>query len=119
MARMLSPSWTRAARVFFTGWPTLRFVAAQLSTFRSQRQILDGFHTFFTVWRLCAPCYSPAMSSVPMEALDHGLFKGYDPGDFYDEMFSARGVPRLHYAQLFQKLAGMEPAQFEERRKLA
>src|SRR5579872_3582492 len=59
------------------------------------------------------------MASMPMEALDRGLFKGYDPGSFYDEMFSARGVPRLHYAQLFQKLAAMEIAQFEERRKLA
>jgi len=54
-----------------------------------------------------------------MEALDRGLFKGYEPGDFYDEMFAAPGAPRLHYAQLFQKLAGMELAQFEERRKLA
>src|ERR1700683_4112313 len=59
------------------------------------------------------------MSSVPMEALDRGLFKGCEPGDFYDEMFTAPGAPRLHYAQLFQKLAGMELAQFEERRKLA
>src|ERR1700723_4591325 len=59
------------------------------------------------------------MSGVPMEALDRGLFKGYEPGDFYDEMFTAPGAPRLHYAQLFQKLAAMEMAQFEERRKLA
>jgi uncharacterized circularly permuted ATP-grasp superfamily protein len=59
------------------------------------------------------------MTSVPVEAVEHGLFKGYDPGEFYDEMFRSRGVPRLHYAQLFQKLGGMEPAQFEERRKLA
>src|ERR1700675_3257136 len=59
------------------------------------------------------------MASVPMEALDRGLFRGYEPDDFYDEMFSAPGVPRLHYAQLFQKLAGMELAQFEERRRLA
>jgi len=54
-----------------------------------------------------------------MEAVDRGLFRSYDPGQFYDEMFSAPGVPRLHYAQLFQKLAAMDPAQFEERRKLA
>jgi uncharacterized circularly permuted ATP-grasp superfamily protein len=47
------------------------------------------------------------------------LFEGYDPGTFYDEMFSAAGVPRPHYARIFDKLAGMESAQFEERRQLA
>jgi len=48
-----------------------------------------------------------------------GLFEGYDTGGFYDEMFSAPGQPRPHYARLFQKLATMAPNQFEERRKLA
>lgn len=48
-----------------------------------------------------------------------GLFEGYDTGSFYDEMFSAPGQPRAHYAKLFQKLAAMAPGQFEERRKLA
>jgi uncharacterized circularly permuted ATP-grasp superfamily protein len=48
-----------------------------------------------------------------------GLFEGYDTGGFYDEMFSAPGQPRPHYAKLFQKLSTMAPAQFEERRKLA
>jgi len=47
------------------------------------------------------------------------LFEGYDPGEFYDEMFSARGVPRPHYAKMFHWLAAMVPAQFEERRQLA
>jgi uncharacterized circularly permuted ATP-grasp superfamily protein len=47
------------------------------------------------------------------------LFEGYDPGVFYDEMFSAPGVPRAQYLKFFQKLAGMAPGQFEERRKLA
>jgi uncharacterized circularly permuted ATP-grasp superfamily protein len=48
-----------------------------------------------------------------------GLFQGYDTGNFYDEMFSAPGEPRPQYAKLFQRLATMAPAQFEERRKLA
>ncbi len=47
------------------------------------------------------------------------LFQGYDTGSFYDEMFSAPGEPRAQYAKLFQRLASMAPAQFEERRKLA
>jgi uncharacterized circularly permuted ATP-grasp superfamily protein len=47
------------------------------------------------------------------------LFEGYDTGSFYDEMFSAPGIPRPQYLKLFQKLAGMAPGQFEERRKLA
>jgi uncharacterized circularly permuted ATP-grasp superfamily protein len=51
--------------------------------------------------------------------LERGLFRDYDPGCFYDEMFSAPGIPRPHYAKLFQKLAAMGPEQFEERRKLA
>jgi uncharacterized circularly permuted ATP-grasp superfamily protein len=51
--------------------------------------------------------------------LDRGLFKGYDPGGFYDEMFAEGGAPRPHCAKLFRKLATMETEQFEERRKLA
>jgi uncharacterized circularly permuted ATP-grasp superfamily protein len=53
------------------------------------------------------------------EAFETGLFEGYDPGSFYDEMFSGPSKPRLHYAKIFQKLRGMAPKQFEERRKLA
>src|SRR6266478_4218376 len=48
-----------------------------------------------------------------------GLFKGYDPGGFYDEMFENAGMPRPHCAKLFRRLAAMETDQFEERRKLA
>jgi uncharacterized circularly permuted ATP-grasp superfamily protein len=48
-----------------------------------------------------------------------GLFESYDTENFYDEMFSAPGQPRPQYSKLFQTLAAMEPAQFEERRKLA
>src|SRR6266851_3703922 len=48
-----------------------------------------------------------------------GLFTAYNTGNFFDEMFSEPGQPRPHYARLFQKLASLAPAQFEERRKLA
>lgn len=48
-----------------------------------------------------------------------GLFERYELGHFYDEMFSAPGVPRPHYAKIFQKLAATATTQFEERRQLA
>ena len=59
------------------------------------------------------------MSASTARTLRRGLFEGYDTGEFYDEMFAGPGVPRPHYAKLFQKLGAMAPAQFEERRKLA
>jgi uncharacterized circularly permuted ATP-grasp superfamily protein len=43
----------------------------------------------------------------------------YETGEFYDEMFEAPGKPRPHYAKIFEQLAGMVPAQFEERRQNA
>ena len=51
-------------------------------------------------------------------AEDH-LFRGYDTGSFFDEMFAAPGQPRPHYVKTLQELAGMAPAQFEELRQLA
>jgi uncharacterized circularly permuted ATP-grasp superfamily protein len=59
------------------------------------------------------------MASVSRHVSGRSLFEGYDTGNFYDEMFSAPGVPRSHYSKLFQKLAAMAPAQFEERRRMA
>lgn len=59
------------------------------------------------------------MGAPSVHMVDHGLFEAYDTGNFYDEMFSAPGRPRAQYAKLFEKLATMAPAQFEERRKLA
>jgi uncharacterized circularly permuted ATP-grasp superfamily protein len=59
------------------------------------------------------------MGAIPAQTVNPGLFESYDTGGFYDEMFSAPGQPRPPYARLFQKLATMAPAQFEERRKLA
>ncbi|HZD31621.1 MAG TPA: circularly permuted type 2 ATP-grasp protein, partial [Candidatus Angelobacter sp.] len=59
------------------------------------------------------------MSSAPTEAGLRSLFEGYDTGAFFDEMFLPSGEPRPHYAKLFQMLAAMPPAQFEDRRNLA
>jgi uncharacterized circularly permuted ATP-grasp superfamily protein len=59
------------------------------------------------------------MSPVASAVLKRDLFEGYDTGAFYDEMFAAPGKPRPHYAAVFDKLGGMAPSQFEERRQLA
>ncbi|MGE0405732.1 MAG: circularly permuted type 2 ATP-grasp protein [Candidatus Korobacteraceae bacterium] len=59
------------------------------------------------------------MASVPTGAMHRSLFEGYDPGSFYDEMFVRPGEPRPHYRKMFETLAAMEPAQFEERRRVA
>src|SRR6202521_3424263 len=59
------------------------------------------------------------METAPTRAITSGLFAGYEAGGFYDEMFSAPGVPRSPYAKVFQRLASMVPSQFEERRQHA
>jgi uncharacterized circularly permuted ATP-grasp superfamily protein len=59
------------------------------------------------------------MSAASQEVFHRALFEGYDPASYYDEMFCAPGQPRSYYAKMFQKLAAMAPAQFEERRQLA
>jgi len=47
------------------------------------------------------------------------LLGAYDTGGYFDEMFERPGKPRPHYAKIFEQLAGMIPAQFEERRQSA
>jgi len=64
-------------------------------------------------------CYRSAMPVKPLQTPSRGLFERYEVGEFYDEMFAAPGVPRPHYAKLFQTLADMAPEQFDERRKIA
>lgn len=59
------------------------------------------------------------MSSTPSPALHRGLFQGYVPGEFYDEMFLPSGKPRPQYAKLFEMIAAIPAAEFEERRNLA
>ncbi len=59
------------------------------------------------------------MSPGATKVFQPGLFEAYDPSQFYDEMFSAPGTPRPHYAGIFEKLASLAASQFEERRQLA
>ena len=47
------------------------------------------------------------------------LFRDYDTGSFFDEMFAAPGQPRPHYVTTYQELAGMASGQFEELRQIA
>ena len=44
------------------------------------------------------------------------LGETYDPGEFYDEMFSAIGTPRPHYRALAVELGRLSFEEFEERR---
>jgi uncharacterized circularly permuted ATP-grasp superfamily protein/REP element-mobilizing transposase RayT len=48
-----------------------------------------------------------------------GLFAGYDPGEFFDEMFTAPGVPRPHYAALLNALDRFTGPEFRARCELA
>lgn len=69
---------------------------------------------------VCRPaCYGFSMTAVPIPMLDRGLFSGYALGSFYDEMFASEGAARSHYVRLFEKLGGMAPKHFQDRRKLA
>jgi uncharacterized circularly permuted ATP-grasp superfamily protein len=47
------------------------------------------------------------------------LFDGYEPGSFYDELIAPDGTARACAAPMYNKLAAMPLAVFEERRKLA
>ena len=47
------------------------------------------------------------------------FFSDYDAGEFYDEMFSAPGVPRQHYKMLLERFQEMGPEEFERKRSLA
>ncbi len=46
------------------------------------------------------------------------LAAGYDLGGFYDEMFSAAGVPRPHCERLAAYLANATPEQLEEQQQI-
>jgi uncharacterized circularly permuted ATP-grasp superfamily protein len=46
-------------------------------------------------------------------------FAGYDPGEFYDEMFAAAGKPRPQYRQLCDRFANLTNEEFERKRELA
>jgi uncharacterized circularly permuted ATP-grasp superfamily protein len=44
------------------------------------------------------------------------LLDKYEPGDFFDEMFSAEGQVRPHYAALFERFQNLDKEEFEQRR---
>lgn len=48
-----------------------------------------------------------------------GVFKNYDVGPFYDEMFASDGSVRPHYEQLVNRLEEMDPSEFDRKRVLA
>ena len=58
------------------------------------------------------------MPVITQSAPDH-LFRYYDLGGFYDEMFAADGEPRPHYRKIFSELVSLDPGQFDQRRELA
>ncbi len=59
------------------------------------------------------------MLQATQSANQDSLFRDYDPGPFYDEMFTPQRLPRPHYAKIHDELAGMAMGQFDERRQLA
>jgi len=44
------------------------------------------------------------------------LLDKYQPGDFFDEMFSAEGQVRPHYAALFERFQNLDREEFDQRR---
>ena len=46
----------------------------------------------------------------------HGIVRGYDPGEFYDEMFGVDGTVRDHCAPLLSRLASIEQKDFLARK---
>lgn len=47
------------------------------------------------------------------------FFSGYDPGEFFDEMFERRGKARPHYRKLLARFKEMERDEFERKLALA
>src|SRR5262245_24781111 len=43
----------------------------------------------------------------------------YEPGGFFDEMFTGSGEPRAHYQAVHEYLRKLTPGEFDERRRLA
>jgi uncharacterized circularly permuted ATP-grasp superfamily protein len=47
------------------------------------------------------------------------VFNGYDPGEFFDEMFDAPDRARSHYAPILERLNAMGRTEFERRRSIS
>ena len=60
---------------------------------------------------------SPATATID-PAADESVFGGYGIGLAFDEMFAAGGVPRPHYAALYERLARTTPDDFRRRKTM-
>src|SRR6266536_4721027 len=47
------------------------------------------------------------------------MFDSYEVNGVFDEMFAQRGQPRPHYAAVSRRLAKMNPASLDRRRRMA
>ena len=47
------------------------------------------------------------------------LFETYEPGDFYDELFAAKGQPRSEAAQLVERINSLSPDELQQRQQAA
>ena len=50
---------------------------------------------------------------------NEGVFNGYAPNGFFDEMFEPNGTPRAHYATTLERLEALGRVEFERRRTLS
>src|SRR5215472_5535967 len=58
-----------------------------------------------------APCLAPCQ----VAAVTPDLFTEYERGDFFDEVFDARGGIRSHYRPLLERLRALAPAELLHR----
>ena len=64
---------------------------------------------------------TPPPDAVPVKVSPETLARvlnQYEPGEWYDEMFSAPGEVRAHYRPLLSSLGAMSPEDFQNRRSL-
>ena len=71
---------------------------------------------------LLRPCQNPCqlgIGSVYLFMGNEGIFNGYAPNGFFDEMFEPDGTPRAHYAKVLERLEALGRKEFERRRTLS
>lgn len=59
---------------------------------------------------------APSLSGPPVRSSE-ALFERYEPGVFFDEMFSADGRPRPHYQRFSQRFHGIDADTFNAKRR--
>ncbi len=65
------------------------------------------------------PNTSAAPTGAPApDAGDAGLFAGYEPGEFFDEVFTGGVAPRDHYGALVTRLRSLSPEQLLQRERM-